>query len=372
MVAGGGYDKMRVGSLIETSNEYKLAEIALNEYIYNEDMSLLEAYAEGDIGFLLEATDEEKRLGLSKREIKRRRKLELIPQELSRRGVGNLYNSTTGPDLEDNLYPNLDPESLKRKPDEKNKNYGRQIGINRENKYNIESYANKKYGLWRDMYVSRSEYNLENLKQKGIPVKNYKQIHKVFGNSSLDIEFLRFGGNLNIHRVNMELEQKGYKPVTIEDLRSPNFVLHKDSDSDTPKQPTTPPSSKPKEQAKEIAQVVKNEEPPKPQQPISQPKSEQPLSQQEKVETMKKMQQKTQKVLDTSEHQPKSVLARMVSSLQHLYREWLDKKNQAKANGQDVGFFSNILRIILNCIDKLMWKIRNWSDGRKSKHYNSK
>lgn len=367
---------MRVGSLIETSNEYKLAEIALNEYIYNEDISLLEAYAEGDIGFLLEATDEEKRLGLSKREIKRRRKLELIPQELSIRRVGNLYNSRPQYDeLEDNFYPNLDPESLKKKPYEKNKKYGHQEGINAGNKENIAQYAGRKYGFWSGLHVNRSKRNLENLKQKGIPVKNYKQIHKVLGNNLGAAEFVTIG-DPNINRVNIKLKQKGYKPVTIEDLRSPNFVLHKDSDSDTPKQPTTPPSSKPKEQAKEIAQVVKNEEPPKPevkpQQPISQPKSEQPLSQQEKVETMKKMQQKTQKVLDTSEHQPKSVLARMVSSLQHLYREWLDKKNQAKANGQDVGFFSNILRVILNCIDKLMWKIRNWSDGRKSKHYNSK
>ena len=97
-----------------------------------------------------------------------------------------------------------------------------------------------------------------------------------------------------------------------------------------------------------------------------------PKTEEAKKEAVKQTEDKMKNILDTSENKPKNVLARMVASLQNLYRKWLDKKNQAKQNGEDVGFFSNICRIILNCIDKLMWKIRNWSDGTKSKHYNSK
>ena len=425
---------MRVGSLIENFEEYNLACIALNEYIEYGDLSLLEAYSNADIDFLLEVTDEEKRLGLSKKEIKRRRKIELIPQEAIKRGAYYFrYNDKRYDDLEDNRNPNLDPESLKRTEDNR--------GINLANRSAIEDINTKRFGdnakdLYRNLHLS-DKYNtskdrLESLRGTGIPLRNYKQIHRVLNLDKAKNGFSSYAllnyKNLNDYRlgvINKGLAAQGYRPVSRENLKDPNFTLLKDTTPDTPKRGfdlsrlggkkievhksdtstnyqnpngnKTTTQSEPSEdstktgnnrtyrklsgmtlkkknnQASSIASVVNNNDTtsqnPEHSNPIP---SDPPKTEEAKKEAVKQTESKMKNILDTSENKPRNVLARMVASLQNLYRKWLDKKNQAKQNGEDVGFFSNICRVILNCIDKLMWKIRNWSDGTKSNHYNSK
>jgi len=418
---------MRVGSLIENFEEYELACIALNEYVEYGDLSLLEAYSNADIDFLLEATDEEKRLELSKREIKRRRKVELIPQELIKRGAHSFrYNGSRYSDLEDNTTPNLDPESLK--------NTKVNIGINDSNRSSIQDVNDDRFGKGtHDLHIGKDKFDtsksrLERLQREGISVKNYKQLRRVLDlNKRSDSTWGLFLGRptgYDLKKINRALADQGYRPISFENLKDPNFTLRKDTTPGTPnggfdisrlggkkievhKSDTstnyqnpngnkTTTQSEPSEdnnktgnsrtyrklsgmtlkkknnQASSIASVVNSNttsQNPERSNPIP---SDPPKTEEAKKEAVKQTESKMKNILDTSENKPKNILARMVASLQNLYRKWLDKKNQAKQNGEDVGFFSNICRIILNCIDKLMWKIRNWSDGTKSNHYNSK
>ena len=72
--------------------------------------------------------------------------------------------------------------------------------------------------------------------------------------------------------------------------------------------------------------------------------------------------QSVNKLTDEAEKKPKAFIAKVIYSLRGLYRKWLEKQNQAKKEGKDIGFFTNILRVITNCIDKLLKKLQGWTN----------
>jgi hypothetical protein len=78
-------------------------------------------------------------------------------------------------------------------------------------------------------------------------------------------------------------------------------------------------------------------------------------------EQEKKAEAPVEKIKQEAEGKPKSWLAKRVAWLRDLYKKWLDKKNQ-EHDQQKIGFFSNILRVIMNGIDYLMRKLQNAVD----------
>ena len=80
---------------------------------------------------------------------------------------------------------------------------------------------------------------------------------------------------------------------------------------------------------------------------------EQPSHQEEK-----NVQQTLNQTMQQAQNKPKPILLRIISSLRNLYKKWLNKQNIAKNKGQDIGIFRNICRMILNCIDRLLKRIR--------------
>lgn len=58
-----------------------------------------------------------------------------------------------------------------------------------------------------------------------------------------------------------------------------------------------------------------------------------------------------------AENKPAGFISSKIAALRKLYQNWLAKKNQEKDQGK-IGFFSNILRVITNCIDRLLAKLQ--------------
>lgn len=58
-----------------------------------------------------------------------------------------------------------------------------------------------------------------------------------------------------------------------------------------------------------------------------------------------------------AENKPAGFISSKIAALRKLYANWLAKKNQEHDQGK-IGFFSNILRVITNCIDRLLAKLQ--------------
>lgn len=58
-----------------------------------------------------------------------------------------------------------------------------------------------------------------------------------------------------------------------------------------------------------------------------------------------------------AENKPAGFISSKIAALRKLYANWLAKKNQEHDQGK-IGFFSNILRAITNCIDRLLAKLQ--------------
>lgn len=90
---------------------------------------------------------------------------------------------------------------------------------------------------------------------------------------------------------------------------------------------------------------------------------EQQKEQADKQEEQKEKQQETQveNVVDnmekSAENKPAGFISSKIAALRKLYQNWLAKKNQEHDQGK-IGFFSNILRVITNCIDRLLAKLQ--------------
>ena len=59
----------------------------------------------------------------------------------------------------------------------------------------------------------------------------------------------------------------------------------------------------------------------------------------------------------SAENKPAGFISSKIAALRKLYQNWLAKKNQEHDQGK-IGFFSNILRVITNCIDRLLAKLQ--------------
>jgi len=68
-------------------------------------------------------------------------------------------------------------------------------------------------------------------------------------------------------------------------------------------------------------------------------------------------------ILSQAENQPKTWIAKKISSLRGLYQKWLKKANEEKDSGK-IGMFKNIARVIMNVIDKLLAKLQNATDKK--------
>ena len=84
----------------------------------------------------------------------------------------------------------------------------------------------------------------------------------------------------------------------------------------------------------------------------------------ETQQTQQQDQQKEKQVESTinnmekeAENKPAGFISSKIAALRKLYQNWLAKKNQEKDQGK-IGFFSNILRVITNCIDRLLAKLQ--------------
>ena len=251
---------MYVGSLIETTNEYILAEMAIDEYL-NGNSSLLEAYANGSINFLIET--------VSREEKDRRRRATY--EEIKRRNNGKLPSS---PDRSERLYEGPHKHWFYR--------------------HNVNHDANAQdRSKESDRYYHRTLHDIIN-----------KNSGKYTSFAGYDHEVPSLGTLVR------DKQQQGH----LSDRKIQDF--------------------------KDIY-IVKDQRKWK-----------------ENVKAEKETKAKMEETLKKAESQPKPVIYRMISSLRNLYKKWLNKQNRAKANGENIGTFKNICRIILNCIDKLMKKIR--------------
>jgi hypothetical protein len=69
-------------------------------------------------------------------------------------------------------------------------------------------------------------------------------------------------------------------------------------------------------------------------------------------------------ILSQADNQPKSWIAKKISSLRGLYQKWLKKANEEKDEGK-IGMFKNIARVIMNVIDKLLAKLQKATDKKE-------
>ena len=67
----------------------------------------------------------------------------------------------------------------------------------------------------------------------------------------------------------------------------------------------------------------------------------------------------------SAENKPAGFISSKIAALRKLYQNWLAKKNQEHDQGK-IGFFSNILRVITNCIDRLLAKLQGTKNAENN------
>ena len=89
----------------------------------------------------------------------------------------------------------------------------------------------------------------------------------------------------------------------------------------------------------------------------SQPNSNSQPQQNDDQQKEKQVESTINNMEKEAENKPAGFISSKIASLRKLYQNWLAKKNQEKDQGK-IGFFSNILRVITNCIDRLLAKLQ--------------
>lgn len=87
------------------------------------------------------------------------------------------------------------------------------------------------------------------------------------------------------------------------------------------------------------------------------PPAKQAQSQQQDQQKEKQVESTINNMEKEAENKPAGFISSKIAALRKLYANWLAKKNQEKDQGK-IGFFSNILRAITNCIDRLLAKLQ--------------
>ena len=80
-------------------------------------------------------------------------------------------------------------------------------------------------------------------------------------------------------------------------------------------------------------------------------------SQQQDQQKEKQVESTINNIEKEAENKPAGFISSKIAALRKLYQNWLAKKNQEHDQGK-IGFFSNILRVITNCIDRLLAKLQ--------------
>lgn len=102
--------------------------------------------------------------------------------------------------------------------------------------------------------------------------------------------------------------------------------------------------------------TTKNQENAGQKQPVE-PPDKQEQSQQQDQQKEKQVESTINNIEKEAENKPAGFISSKIAALRKLYQNWLAKKNQEKDQGK-IGFFSNILRVITNCIDRLLAKLQ--------------
>jgi len=76
-----------------------------------------------------------------------------------------------------------------------------------------------------------------------------------------------------------------------------------------------------------------------------------------------KVKEKLDDAVKDAANKPKGWIANKIYSFRQLYKSYLDKANREHDSGK-IGFFKNIARMILSCIDKLAKFLQNATDSR--------
>lgn len=104
------------------------------------------------------------------------------------------------------------------------------------------------------------------------------------------------------------------------------------------------------------ADTTKNQESTNQKKPAA-PPAKQAQSQQQDQKKEKQVESVITNMEKEAENKPAGFISSKIAALRKLYANWLAKKNQEKDQGK-IGFFSNILRAITNCIDRLLAKLQ--------------
>ena len=105
------------------------------------------------------------------------------------------------------------------------------------------------------------------------------------------------------------------------------------------------------------ADTAKNQESTDQKKPVAPPAAQQAQSQQQDQQKEKQVESVITNMEKEAENKPAGFISSKIAALRKLYANWLAKKNQEKDQGK-IGFFSNILRAITNCIDRLLAKLQ--------------
>ena len=134
-----------------------------------------------------------------------------------------------------------------------------------------------------------------------------------------------------------------------------------DSESDSQTSKTQQQDQADKQEEPQKDQVDKQQE--EQQKGQENKQEEQKKDQADKQEEQKEDQQEKQvenvvnSMEKSAENKPAGFISSKIAALRKLYQNWLAKKNQEHDQGK-IGFFSNILRVITNCIDRLLAKLQ--------------
>lgn len=78
-----------------------------------------------------------------------------------------------------------------------------------------------------------------------------------------------------------------------------------------------------------------------------------------------KVKEKLDDAIENAADKPKGWISNKIHSFRQLYKTYLDKANREHDSGK-IGFFKNIARMILSCMDKLAKFLQNATDQRSS------
>lgn len=115
--------------------------------------------------------------------------------------------------------------------------------------------------------------------------------------------------------------------------------------------------------------AAKNQEKTNQKQPVA-PPAQQNQSQQQDQQKEKQVESTINNIEKEAENKPAGFISSKIAALRKLYANWLAKKNQEKDQGK-IGFFSNILRVITNCIDRLLAKLQGVKNAENNATNNS-